>query len=87
VTARFCLASRRLDRRIRRRDARLQVPALLLLAERDRIIDNARVVQIARRLQPEVSITTYRDAEHALVLERPDALAARILLRLRSLPC
>lgn len=73
VTASFLLASRRMDRIVRRfPDAPWRGPVHLLLAGKDRIIDNAPTRQWLRRLPSKDRQTTeYPDACHTLEFE-PD---------------
>ncbi len=80
VTARFLLASRRLDRLIDRRIAELRPPVLLLQAARDRIIDNAGVVKLlgaAGSGAPRLHV--FDEATHALQFDQVDELASRIM--------
>jgi alpha-beta hydrolase superfamily lysophospholipase len=72
ATARLLIESRRLDVYLRFRARRLPVPTLLVLAERDRIIDNARTRRLVARLRPsELTIREYAAAHHTLEFE-PD---------------
>ena len=80
VTARFLLASRRLDRLIDRRISDLRPPVFLLQAARDRIVDNAGVVKLlgasgsgAPRLH------VFDEATHALQFDQVDELTRRIM--------
>lgn len=82
ITARFCLASLELDLRVAERRARLEMPALAMFAGRDTIIDNTGSTSALRRLRPDAAVVTCRDAEHALVLDRPDEVADRLLRHL-----
>ena len=84
VTARFLRTTFALDRRNARRDARLTLPVLLLLAERDVIIDNAEVEGLVRRVQPEVNVILFGKAEHAVIFDRVDDIVDHILNHLRS---
>ena len=71
VTASFLLASRRLDRIVRRfaRSA-WNGPVHLMLAGRDQIIHNDRTRQwLAELPSPDRQITTYPDAEHTIEFE------------------
>jgi alpha-beta hydrolase superfamily lysophospholipase len=71
VTASFLLASRRLDRVVRRfAQSAWHGPLHLFLAGRDRIIDNDRTRQWLREL-PSIDrqLTEYRHAEHTLEFE------------------
>ncbi len=76
VSASFLLASRRLDRRIRRLDRSDWKGAIhLLLAGRDKIIDNEPTRRWFHNLAlPDGKISEYADAEHTLEFEPdPDA--------------
>lgn len=79
ITARFCWATRALDRRIARRSARLAAPVLLMLAERDRIVDNDRVAALVRRLRPDAAVTTFAGAEHAIQLDQTEEMVDRMV--------
>jgi alpha-beta hydrolase superfamily lysophospholipase len=69
-TARFLRETRRLDRFVRRHAARLRTPLLMMLAGRDRIVDNERVRAVFDRFasQPK-DVILYADAEHTLEFE------------------
>lgn len=72
VTAAFLIASRRLDRFIAQASSHPGVRAHLMLAETDRIIDNARTREWFRGLNwPHKTLTEYRNAHHTLEFE-PD---------------
>ncbi|MCL2701173.1 MAG: lysophospholipase [Phycisphaerae bacterium] len=78
ATARFLFASRELDWRLSRaRAGRLAMPTALLLAARDRIIDNAATESAVRRLAPLARVVTL-DAAHTMDFEEvpADFLAA-----------
>lgn len=67
VTARFLYESRRLERMAARAFETAAIPALLLLAGRDEIVDNERVKRIfARRRGAEGAVKTYPEARHTL---------------------
>lgn len=79
ATARMLWASHVLDRRIERRIASLAAPVLLLLAGRERIVDNAGVLRLLSALpEGRVTVRLFEDATHALQLERTEALAAEV---------
>jgi alpha-beta hydrolase superfamily lysophospholipase len=85
VTARFVMASRELDRRVAAAAAARTTPTLLLLAGRDRLVDNSA----ARDLLGRGPVGTLTVAElpgqaHALPLELPGDLAIAIRLWLES---
>ncbi len=70
ATARLLLESARLDGYLRWFPPRLTVPVLLMLAGRDRIIDNARTRAFVNRLAPgDVEVIEYPDAHHTLEFE------------------
>jgi alpha-beta hydrolase superfamily lysophospholipase len=70
ATARLLLESARLDGYLRWFPPRLTVPVLLMLAGRDRIIDNARTRAFVNRLAPGgVEVIEYPDAHHTLEFE------------------
>ena len=72
ATARFMLASRTLDRRVRRLVNQIRTPTLLMLAGRDRIIDNPRTLNFLRALPSgDRMVIDYPDAHHTLEFE-PD---------------
>jgi alpha-beta hydrolase superfamily lysophospholipase len=70
-TARLLVTSRLLDRVIARLPERVACPALLMLAGRDRIIDNERSRQYLSRCAGPTTILEYPDAHHTLEFE-PD---------------
>jgi len=72
ATARFLVASVMLDRRLAAAsDGALAVPTTLILAERDRIIDNAATVAVVDRLTGGRARTIRLDAAHTMEFE-PD---------------
>jgi alpha-beta hydrolase superfamily lysophospholipase len=72
ATARFLVESARLDGYLRWAASRVRVPALVLLAEHDRIIDNARTrVFVNRFACPDRQVIEYPAAHHTLEFE-PD---------------
>jgi alpha-beta hydrolase superfamily lysophospholipase len=72
ATARFLVESVRLDRYLRRVPKLVHAPVLLMLAEKDRIIDNAATRRLAQRLAPEgLRVIEYPGAHHTLEFE-PD---------------
>lgn len=82
VTAPFLLASRRLDRFTRQAHTRRGLPAHLLLAGNDRIIDNARTRTWLRELGwPGRAVTEYRQAHHTLEFEPPGCTYVDDLIR------
>jgi alpha-beta hydrolase superfamily lysophospholipase len=76
VTGRFLLASRSLDRLIARRIGEIHLPLLLLLAGKDRIIDNEGVLKVLSHLRPgQVHLRQYEDAIHSIQFDQLDRLA------------
>jgi alpha-beta hydrolase superfamily lysophospholipase len=74
ATARFLVESVRLDVVLRRVPAHVRVPVLLLLAGRDRIIDNARTRAYLERCQTsDRSVIEYPEASHTLEFEQDSA--------------
>ena len=72
-TARFLRETRKLDRFVRRRAGRLRTPVLMMLAGRDRIVDNDGVLGIFDRFASRPKdVTVYPEAEHTLEFE-PEA--------------
>jgi alpha-beta hydrolase superfamily lysophospholipase len=72
VTARLLIESVRLDYYLRFVPRRVQVPVLLLLAEHDRIIDNAPTRRFVDRFaSSDKEVIEYPDAHHTLEFE-PD---------------
>lgn len=72
ATAALLAASTFLDRKARRAPSRVEQPCLLMLAEHDRIVDNARTRAYVQRLKsPDKTIIEYPDAHHTLEFE-PD---------------
>ncbi len=70
ATARFLVASAFLDRYLRGAAAHVRVPVLLLLAGRDRILDNARTRRfVGRFASADRQVIEYPDAHHTLEFE------------------
>ena len=79
VTGRFLFSSLALDRRIRRGISGLHPRALLVLAERDRIIDNGGVVSLLSGApEGQVQIHRYAEAIHSVQFDQCEALVARM---------
>lgn len=71
-TARFLYQTRRLDGFVRRNARKLRVPLLVMLAGRDRIVDNQAVRRLVGRFSSRpTEIIEYPDAAHTLEFE-PD---------------
>lgn len=80
ASARLLATSRRLDQRIRGATAGLAVPTLLLLAERDRIIDNAATEALVRDVCGSASdVRTYAGATHSIQFDDVDRLVDDIV--------
>ena len=71
ATARFLFASFALDVYLRRAARRVRLPALLMLAGRDRIIDNAKTRAFLAKFRSVTTIVDYPEAHHTLEFE-PD---------------
>lgn len=70
ATASLLAASTFLDRKVARVPARVRQPALLMLADQDRIVHNARTLGYWGRIaSPRKSIIRYPDAHHTLEFE------------------
>lgn len=84
VTARFLMATRALDRRIARGAAERGTPTLLILAGRDRIVDNAGARMLLARGPGDLAIVTYPDQTHSVQLDDVDRLVADMDAWLRA---
>jgi alpha-beta hydrolase superfamily lysophospholipase len=71
ATARYLFNSFAFDIYLRRAARRVNLPTLLLLAEHDRIIDNARTRQFVARFPGESTVIEYAGAHHTLEFEPP----------------
>jgi alpha-beta hydrolase superfamily lysophospholipase len=69
LTARFMYESRRLDPMVRAAAATVRVPTLLLLAERDRIINNEATRALIYSMAARKRVITYPGAHHTLEFE------------------
>jgi alpha-beta hydrolase superfamily lysophospholipase len=81
ATARFFVESVRLDLYLRFAASRVRLPVLLLLAEHDRIIDNARTRAVLERFPAEdKEVCEYVGAHHTLEFEAdPEPFIADLL--------
>jgi alpha-beta hydrolase superfamily lysophospholipase len=81
ATARFFVESVRLDLYLRFAVSRVQLPVLLLLAEHDRIIDNARTRAFVERFPAhDKEVREYAGAHHTLEFEAdPEVFIADLL--------
>lgn len=71
ATARFLVESTRLDLYLRFTPKHVRVPVLLMLGDRDRIIDNIRTADFVKRFAAPSKVLTYPGAHHTLEFE-PD---------------
>jgi alpha-beta hydrolase superfamily lysophospholipase len=69
ATARFLVESARLDWRLRGAASSIRVPALLLLAGQDRIIDNEKTRRYVQAFEPRCEVIEYPHAHHTLEFE------------------
>lgn len=69
ATARFLFSSFSLDIYLKRAARRVAVPTLLLLGERDRIIDNGETRKFVGRFNTATRILDYPEAHHTLEFE------------------
>ncbi|VTR94671.1 Alpha/beta hydrolase fold protein OS=Isosphaera pallida (strain ATCC 43644 / DSM 9630 / IS1B) GN=Isop_0255 PE=4 SV=1: Abhydrolase_6 [Gemmata massiliana] len=72
ATARFLFSSFSLDIYLKRAAKCVTVPALLALAEHDRIIDNAQTANFVAQFPGPTETVTYPGAHHTLEFERED---------------
>jgi len=87
ATARLLIESVRLDLHLRRAADQVRVPVALLLAGRDRIIDNRRTRNFVTSFPAPVQVLEYPEARHTLEFEpNPDLFVTDLLTWLRSLP-
>jgi alpha-beta hydrolase superfamily lysophospholipase len=81
ATAGLLAVSTFIDRRVRRARSGVTQPALLMLAGRDRIVDNARTLEYFRWLaSADTSVIEYPEAHHTLEFEPDPSLYARDLI-------
>ena len=80
ATASLLAASRFLDRRVARIPARVDQPALLMLADQDRIVDNGRTITYWSRVgSPRKRVIRYPDGHHTLEFDPDPTRYARDL--------
>ncbi|MEE2712191.1 MAG: alpha/beta fold hydrolase [Planctomycetota bacterium] len=80
ATARFFLASLKLDKILKRGMRDLDVPVLLFLAGGERIIDNAGVLNMLSPLSEERLVTRmYDDATHSIQFDQVDRMVGDIV--------
>lgn len=85
VTRGFLMASRDLDGRIEAAPSAITCPVLVMLAGRDRIIDNSAVRKFAARFSGITTIHEYPDAAHTLEFETfREAFLANLLAWLNA---
>jgi acylglycerol lipase len=88
VTARLLRAGLDLDRRIRAGLHALPAPVLALLAEHDRIVDNARTAALLGRLPPgRLRLSTYAGATHSLQFDDVERLVEDVAAFLGEVAC
>jgi alpha-beta hydrolase superfamily lysophospholipase len=88
VSARFLLATRRLDRWIRARVHTLECPALLFLAGHDRIIDNTGTRALLASLREgQLRVKEYAHATHSIQFDDTAELARDIGSFVEEVPC
>lgn len=71
ATARFLFSSFSLDVYLKRAAKRVTTPTLLLLAGRDRVIDNAKTRAFVAKFATPPDVIEYPDAHHTLEFEPP----------------
>jgi alpha-beta hydrolase superfamily lysophospholipase len=85
VTGRFLMASRALDRLIARRIGEIHLPILLILAGKDRIIDNEGVLEVLSHLRPgQLLLRRYEEAIHSIQFDQLEPLAQDMTAFLRQ---
>jgi pimeloyl-ACP methyl ester carboxylesterase len=62
----------------------INIPTLLLIGDRERVIDPVRVLERARRLMPNIQAELIENAGHLMPVDQPDATNERILKFLTS---
>jgi acylglycerol lipase len=88
VTGRFLLASRSLDRMIARRIGEMRLPLLLILAGKDRIIDNAGVLKVLSHLQPgQLQLRQYEEAIHSVQFDQVESMTRDMIAFLDQAEC
>lgn len=88
VTARFLLASRSLDRRIRDGVPQLEAPVLLLLAGHDRIVDNERTRALLERVRGErLRVRVYEHSTHSIQFDDTEQLVHDVSTFLDEVAC
>jgi alpha-beta hydrolase superfamily lysophospholipase len=86
ATARLLVESVRLDGYVRRARGRVVVPTLLMLAGRDRIIDNDRTRAFVGRFAGPKEIVEYAEAHHTLEFEpEPERFLEDLLIWLKKI--
>jgi acylglycerol lipase len=79
VTARFLLTSRALDWMIARKVADLDLPVLLFLAGKDRIIDNQGVSDLLSAVKNHMRLRIFADAIHAIQFDQMERMVREIV--------
>lgn len=81
-TAGLLAASTIIDRHVKRAPARLEQPVLLMLAGKDRIVDNAKTTEYFDRIASrDKRVVTYPEGHHTLEFEPDPSRYARDLIR------
>jgi alpha-beta hydrolase superfamily lysophospholipase len=87
ASAGFLWQSLKMDRLVERMDDGKHPPMLLVLASKDRIIDNAATRElVTRNPDRQVKIVEYADQTHSIQLEAPERLAGEIVRWIETLP-
>lgn len=88
VSARFLFASWTLDRSLRARIHVLRAPVLLLLAARDRIVDNERTWALCAKLPDGMlRASVYQQAEHSIQFDHTTELVRDVSSFLEEVAC
>lgn len=86
VSARFLMQGVSLDRQIRRRIQDRQVPALLVLAGGDRIIDNGAVLELLGGSdRADLAVLSYPEQTHSVQMDAPERLSKDMLAWMATL--
>ena len=87
ATAQFFMVSRALDNVVEAHIQDLELPVLLFLAGKDRIIDNAGVVELLERADlSDLTIVNYSEQTHSIQFDAPNEMVDDILNWLKKLP-
>ncbi|MGI9492485.1 MAG: alpha/beta fold hydrolase [Geminicoccaceae bacterium] len=87
ATAQFFMVSRALDNFVEAHIRNLELPVLLFLAGKDRIVDNAGVVDLLERADlSDLTIVNYSEQTHSIQFDAPNEMVDDILNWLKNLP-